>query len=224
MGDSIKIPHAIEVLVAKASVDETFRKKLLEKRSKAAEDLKILLDDQEKALLDGIPEAQLKTFISAVKIPEEKKEVLRNLAAVTPGLIEYGLILGIIGFVAFSALTASGGGANPMFGNISGKLYEPKEKFCNSIVNEEFRGKSFLTGIKQLEKSQGISIQVVSPPELQYDKPINFSTKGIRMETFIFQFSKEIASPGFAFDLKILSEKGATLVFTSLESLRKIKK
>jgi hypothetical protein len=52
-----EIPRGVEVLVKKAAVDPAFKKMLVEKRAKAADDIALKLSPAEAAMLDAVPAA-----------------------------------------------------------------------------------------------------------------------------------------------------------------------
>lgn len=62
------IPRGIEVLVKKAAIDGKFREQLIQTRSNAADVINLSLTPAEKAMLDGIPEAQLIAIINNTKV------------------------------------------------------------------------------------------------------------------------------------------------------------
>jgi hypothetical protein len=69
------IPRGIEVLVKKASVDPEFRKTLLERRAKAAEEIGLELTAAEAAMLDSVPPAQIGKIIENTTVPDEQRRV-----------------------------------------------------------------------------------------------------------------------------------------------------
>ncbi|MBA7572773.1 hypothetical protein ES708_14559 [subsurface metagenome] len=90
----LSIPRGIEVLVKKASVDRDFRKLLLEKRDQAAEEIGLELNQLERNIIRSVPEEQLKTIISLVKVPaKHRKAFLGKVAAV---------MLAALGVMAFA--------------------------------------------------------------------------------------------------------------------------
>lgn len=97
------IPHGIEVLVKKASVDTDFRRLLLEKRAEAAKEIDLELDDAETAMLAAIPREQLEKIIDNTKVPPEQKKVFLSsfgrimLATVIAGTVVVGLFAPSLG-------------------------------------------------------------------------------------------------------------------------------
>lgn len=76
-------PRGIEVLVKKASIDAEFHSLLLEKRAAAASTIGLDLSDSEIAMINTVPEAQLRTIIQNATVrPEQKKAFLGKVAAV----------------------------------------------------------------------------------------------------------------------------------------------
>ena len=76
------IPRGIEVLTKKASVDPAFCQALLEQRSEAARLIELELTPVEVAMLDVIPEAQLKRIIEQTKVPDpQRRAFLGQVAA-----------------------------------------------------------------------------------------------------------------------------------------------
>ncbi|MFB3893113.1 MAG: hypothetical protein ACE15C_13940 [Phycisphaerae bacterium] len=63
-----EIPRGIEVLVKKASVDPAFKALLLARRSKAADEIGLLLEEAEALMLDVVPAAQLDAIIARTKV------------------------------------------------------------------------------------------------------------------------------------------------------------
>lgn len=53
------IPRGIEVLIKKAAVDAEFKAVLLQRRAAAADEIGLVLEPAEKAMLAAMPEAQL---------------------------------------------------------------------------------------------------------------------------------------------------------------------
>ena len=78
-----KIPRGIEVLVKKASVDDEFRKLLLETRAGAASEIGLKLDPAEVMMLNGVPLGQLETIIANTRLrPTQRKLFMGRAAAV----------------------------------------------------------------------------------------------------------------------------------------------
>jgi hypothetical protein len=77
------VPRGIEVLVKKAAVDPEFKVLLLAKRSAVATEIGLGLSEAEKAMLDGIPEAQLGAIIANTAVsPKIRPAFLGRAAAV----------------------------------------------------------------------------------------------------------------------------------------------
>lgn len=70
------IPHALEILVKRAAIDADFKKDLLTKRDKIADELKIPLDSSERAMLDCIPAEHLEKMIQATEVPPAQRKIL----------------------------------------------------------------------------------------------------------------------------------------------------
>lgn len=68
------VPHNIEVLIKKASVDPKFRLLLLDKRADAAREIDITLSQAEADMLAGIPREQLEKIIQGTKVPPDQKK------------------------------------------------------------------------------------------------------------------------------------------------------
>jgi len=62
------IPRAIEVLIKKAAVDPAFKKMLMEKRAGAADVIALTLSPAEEAMLEAVPEAQLRAIVDNTKV------------------------------------------------------------------------------------------------------------------------------------------------------------
>lgn len=75
------VPRGIEVLVKKASVDAAFKATLLATRSKAADEIGLLLDATEAAMLDMVSAEQLKAIIAATRVDEARKPAFLGKAA-----------------------------------------------------------------------------------------------------------------------------------------------
>jgi len=86
------IPHGIEVLVKKASVDRAFRQVLLEKRAEAAREIDLPLSSAEVATLNAIPRAQIEQIIEKITVPDEHRRVfLGKMAAAMLAVLGIGL-------------------------------------------------------------------------------------------------------------------------------------
>jgi hypothetical protein len=70
------IPRTIEILLQNAAVDPEFRKKLLDERGAAAQELRIVLAPAETALLAAIPREQLEAVISRTKVSDKMRSLL----------------------------------------------------------------------------------------------------------------------------------------------------
>jgi hypothetical protein len=76
------IPRGVEVLIKKAAVDPAFKKTLLAKRSRAADDIALNLEPAEAAMLDAVPEEQLRAIIGRTKVsPNLRPAFLGAVAA-----------------------------------------------------------------------------------------------------------------------------------------------
>ena len=97
------VPHGIEVLVKKASVDAKFRELLLTKRAEAAKEIDLELDQNEVEMLIAIPREQLEKIIDNTKVsPGQKKVFLSSvgkimLATVITGTVAVGLFTPSLG-------------------------------------------------------------------------------------------------------------------------------
>ena len=88
------IPRGIEVLVKKASVDDEFRKLLLEKRAEAAAEIGLELDPAEVAMLNGIPAEQLEAIIGSTSVrPEHRATFSGRNAVLMLGVLAAGALL-----------------------------------------------------------------------------------------------------------------------------------
>jgi len=70
----------LEIILKKAAVDADFREKLLRERSKALSDHDLQLDSDEKAMLDGMPEEQLRQMISVTPVTAGERSLLSKAA------------------------------------------------------------------------------------------------------------------------------------------------
>ncbi|MFB3893115.1 MAG: hypothetical protein ACE15C_13950 [Phycisphaerae bacterium] len=75
------IPRGIEVLVKKASVDPAFKALLVQRRSRAADEIGLLLEDAEAMMLDIVPPAQLEAIITQTRVEPSKKPAFLGKAA-----------------------------------------------------------------------------------------------------------------------------------------------
>jgi len=75
------IPRGMELLLKRAAVDDDFFGELLVKRATVADSLAIPLDPAERAMLNAIPEAQLRGIITRTKVPEIQKKALTGASA-----------------------------------------------------------------------------------------------------------------------------------------------
>ena len=75
------IPRGVEVLVKKASVDPAFKKTLLEKRAKAADDIALKLKPAEAAMLDAVPVKQLEAIVANTKVSPGLRPAFLGYAA-----------------------------------------------------------------------------------------------------------------------------------------------
>ncbi|MGD8718948.1 MAG: hypothetical protein PVH29_09020 [Candidatus Zixiibacteriota bacterium] len=77
-----EVPRGVEVLVKKAAVDPAFKKVLLSKRARAAEDIGLSLEPAEAAMLGAVPEDQLRAIIGRTKVsPSLRPAFLGAVAA-----------------------------------------------------------------------------------------------------------------------------------------------
>lgn len=97
------VPHNIEVLIKKASVDPEFRQILLDKRAGAAREIDLELSTSEAEMLVGIPREQLERIIDNTKVPPEQKSVFLSsfgkimLATVVAGVVVVGVLTPSLG-------------------------------------------------------------------------------------------------------------------------------
>jgi hypothetical protein len=76
------MPHGIEVLVKKASLDSSFCALLVEQRAAAAREISLDLSPAETAILDSVPEAQLRAMIDRTTVPDaQRRAFLGKLGA-----------------------------------------------------------------------------------------------------------------------------------------------
>ena len=76
-----EIPRGVEVLVKKAAVDPAFKKTLLAKRGRAANDIALKLEPAEAAILDAVPEEQLRVIIANTKVNPRLRPTFLGYAA-----------------------------------------------------------------------------------------------------------------------------------------------
>jgi hypothetical protein len=75
------IPRGVEVLIKKAAVDPAFKKMLLEKRAGAADAIALTLSPAEEAMLEAVPEAQLRAIVANTKVSPSLRPVFLGCAA-----------------------------------------------------------------------------------------------------------------------------------------------
>ena len=96
------IPRGIEVLVKKASVDMEFRKKLIERRGEAAQEIELELTEAEKNMLSSISIEQLEKIIDNTKVKPEHQEIFlgnvgKLMLAVVIGIVVIGVTVPSLG-------------------------------------------------------------------------------------------------------------------------------
>jgi hypothetical protein len=78
-----QIPRGIEVLVKKAAVDPAFRELLMAKRAAAADEIGLVLEPAEAAMLTAIPGEQLESIIANTHVePRIRWAFIGTIAAV----------------------------------------------------------------------------------------------------------------------------------------------
>jgi hypothetical protein len=75
------VPRGIEVLVKKAAVDPGFKKLLMEKRAVAAQSICLTLSAAEEAMLEAVPEAQLRAIVANTKVSPGLRPAFLGCAA-----------------------------------------------------------------------------------------------------------------------------------------------
>jgi hypothetical protein len=75
------VPRGIEVLVKKAAVDPEFHRLLLDRRSKAADAIGLVLQSAEAAMLDVVPRAQLEAIIARTTVHPSQLPAFLGYAA-----------------------------------------------------------------------------------------------------------------------------------------------
>ena len=75
------VPRGVEVLVKKAAVDPAFKKILLEKRAAAAEAIALKLQPAEAAMLEAVPETQLRAIVANTKVSPSLRPAFLGYAA-----------------------------------------------------------------------------------------------------------------------------------------------
>lgn len=76
----------LEVILKKAAIDEKFREALLKERSGALNGHELELDSDEKAILDSVPEEQLRQMISVTPVTDREKSFLSK-SILTVGIV-----------------------------------------------------------------------------------------------------------------------------------------
>jgi hypothetical protein len=75
------VPRGIEILLKKASIDESFRKMFLSDRLKAAGTIGLTLNPAEVAVLKAIPEPSLERMVAATKVQPKIRHAFMGYAA-----------------------------------------------------------------------------------------------------------------------------------------------
>ncbi len=75
------IPRGVEVLVKKAAVDPAFKKMLLKERAGAAEAIALELEPAEAAMLNAVPEEQLRAIVANTKVSPKLRPAFLGYAA-----------------------------------------------------------------------------------------------------------------------------------------------
>jgi hypothetical protein len=88
------VPRGVEVLIKKAAVDPPFKKLLLEKRAGAAEAIALTLSAAEAAMLEAVPEAQLRAIVANTKVSPGVRPAFLGYAA--------GAMLAALGAAAYA--------------------------------------------------------------------------------------------------------------------------
>ena len=199
MGDSIekkdgglpaKVPRNLEALVKHAALDPEFRVELVKKRSGLANELKIPLDENEKAMLDGIPEKQLRKIIEKTRVPADQRSILSCAA--------YSGLAGVAILALIAYLTASASSISDTFGSITttlgcvsdmpvsvksespqffGMPFSTGHFAWNKPIQLDIKGMSVMEAIAALEHASGLKISLVkSFPEQDPSTKIDKST------------------------------------------------
>jgi hypothetical protein len=115
------IPHGIEVLIKKASVDPSFRGRLLEKRAEAAREIGLELSPAEVAAINAVPPAQLEQIIASTRVPEMQRRAF----------------LGQVGAAMLAALTIGLSGCETQTPTLAPPTPSPREKVVEKGVVKE---------------------------------------------------------------------------------------
>ena len=87
------VPTGIQQLLRLASVDEDFKRELLEKRDEVAVAADVTLSPSERAILRSLPAAQLAAMISSLPAPPaDRRTFLQQMAAAAVTVL-LGLII-----------------------------------------------------------------------------------------------------------------------------------
>jgi hypothetical protein len=86
------IPRGVEVLVKKAAVDPVFKSLLMAKRSGAAAEIGLELNEAEAAMLDGVPAVHLESTIANTTVsPKIRPAFTGRVAAVMLAALGVGI-------------------------------------------------------------------------------------------------------------------------------------
>jgi hypothetical protein len=88
------IPRGIEVLIKKAAVDAEFKAVLLQRRAAAADEIGLVLEPAEKAMLAAMPQEQLEAVIARTQVsPEHRRVFLGKTAAAMLAVVGGAIVL-----------------------------------------------------------------------------------------------------------------------------------
>jgi hypothetical protein len=185
------VPRGVEVLVKKAAVDPAFKKMLLEKRAGAAEAIALKLEPAEAAMLNAVPEAQLRAIVANTKVSPGLRPAFLGYAA--------GVMLAALGTTAYAedpnewemrttgidpeippktetAATAETNEAAD-YGIVSGAVSDEKAR---GLSNVEITIKG--TGLTTLTDKEGYYV-FPSVPEGLYEIEASHETLGVLLKT-----------------------------------------
>ncbi len=157
-----KIPRGIEVLVKKASVDDEFRKLLLETRARAASEIGLELDSAEVMMLNGVPRGQLETIIANTRLrPTQRKLFMGRAAAV---------------MLAALGTAAAVGCDQPVVEGIRPEVPGDPETVVEEQAERPVRPTEKIAGVRPLTTEQGEQPAAEEPVEEQaterLDRPV----------------------------------------------------
>ncbi len=211
---NVKVHRGMEVLLVKAALDPPFLEDLVRHRSKVAFAAQVQLSEEERRILDSVPEPQLRQMAASIRIPPEKADQLRkNLSG--PGIVEYALILGVVGAIVIAGGTSSGGHIEGIFNTISGEISKAPSAE-KAEVKSNFSGKPFDEAVGLMGVETGFSVQILSPESLDRKRRITVNTSGMTLSHALRAICLETGAPNFKVEMREMDGQKVIITFTDM--------